>query len=196
MSPLPSPKANMDALPGAALSALEISPELILAPAELSCGVQERFQMSVDMQRWKQEEELALLGRDVQLAENYKEESTALNQRHALELAELRHSFEALYVHTRQESCVERLNRLTFYENELVELKYRFARRMVVKTEETDSKQAYETLESLQKADLENIANIHATKRQQLTALVASIYPIKPISASSSFSQIPSSIEE
>jgi hypothetical protein len=190
LAPMPSARATTDAAPGAALSSMEITPEYILTPAELTGGVQERYQKSVELQKWRQEEELALLSLDVQHAEQHRADATAMNQRHALELAELQSGFEAHYVHTRQEFLSERLNRLMYYENELVELKYRYARRMIVKTKESEVTKAYETIEALQKADLDTIASIHAAKRQELTALVASVYPVKPISASSSSAQL------
>lgn len=162
---------------GTALSFVELSPELLLPPSELTSGVLERFHRTLEVQRWRQDEELVALSRDIKLAEEHKAQAVAMNERQAQELRDLKTHFEAHYIRTRQSFLTERINRVIQHEMELADMKFYHLRRFIPRGDEEAAKQAEEQLTQQHDNDYALINQLYTSKRQQLATLVQSLAP-------------------
>ena len=122
-------------------------------PTEYSFAPMEKFHRAVELSEWKQSEALAVLSRDLALAETHKTESAELFERQAHELDVVRVSFETHYARSRQTFVSERLQRASRYELELLDLKYAYLKRQVSKADEELAMNEIRELESQREID-------------------------------------------
>jgi hypothetical protein len=186
VSPRPS---TADPL-GAALSLIEVSVEQLAPPPEVTAGLLDRFHRSVELQSWRQDEEIQSLSRDIRLVEDSRRDAEAMNKRHQQEILDLKNGFEAHYVRTRQSFMTDRINRINQYELELVDLKYQHMKRMVSKADEVEARAAESQITALHDADYAILNHLYMVKRQQLSLVTASLIPNKVITPSPSSGQI------
>lgn len=124
-------------------------------PTEYSFAPMEKLNRAVELSEWKQSEALAVLSRDLALAEAHKTESAELFERQAHELDVVRVSFETHYARSRQTFVSERLQRASRYELELLDLKYAYLKRQVSKADEELAMSEIRELESQREIDRE-----------------------------------------
>lgn len=174
-----TPKTSSADPLGAALSLIEINPEHLAPPPELTSGMIDRFQRTLELQKWRQDEELLSLARDVQTAEEHKNESLAMNAKHAQELQELKLGFETHYVQTRQAFLTERIKRVNQHELELADLKYEHLKKTIVKPNPDEVRDAEIQLATQQEAEYASLNQLFNSKKQQILAMAASLIPSK-----------------
>lgn len=134
-------------------------------PTEYSLSPMEKFHRAEELSEWKQSEALAVLSRDLALAEAHKVESAELFERQAHELDVVRASFETHYVRSRQTFISERLLRASRYELEILDLKYAYLKRQVSKADEEIAMNEIRELEAQRDLDrASSFANFESRK--------------------------------
>ena len=155
----------------------DLSVDALLPPIDYSLVPMEKFHRAVELSEWKQSEALAVLSRDLALAEAHKAESAELFERQAHELDVVRASFEMHYVRSRQTFVSERLQRASRYELELLDLKYAYLKRQVSKSDEEAAMNEIRDLEAQREFDRSNaFANFESWKDHLLRLAGAVAY--------------------
>lgn len=153
--------------------AMDLSPDLLFAPLDVSMASMERFHRAVELSEWKQSESLAVLSRDVALAEEHKTQSSSLFEAQAYELHELRNGFEAHFVRMRQAFVSERLSRTCRCELELADLKYAHLKRFVSKQDAAENAEERRALDEQLEQEKNHLKLLFASRKAQLAQLAS-----------------------